>query len=88
MVRCASCSSVTCMPLGPRTIQPRHAGGKLWSCLIKSERRRCSAGDERKLEVRGLFYGIGHTPNSSLIEGQVDLDDKGYIKVCALILLL
>ena len=41
------------------------------------------AGEERKLEVRGLFYGIGHTPNSRLIEGQVELDDKGYVKVSA-----
>ena len=40
-----------------------------------------ATGDERKLEVRGLFYGIGHTPNSRLVEGQVELDDKGYVKV-------
>jgi thioredoxin reductase len=39
------------------------------------------AGEERDLAVRGLFYGIGHTPNSGLVEGQVELDDKGYVKV-------
>ena len=39
------------------------------------------AGEERDLEVRGLFYGIGHTPNSHLVEGQIELDDKGYVKV-------
>ena len=33
------------------------------------------------LAVRGLFYGIGHQPNSSLVEGQLELDDKGYVKV-------
>lgn len=32
--------------------------------------------------MRGLFYGIGHQPNSSLVEGQLELDDKGYVKVC------
>ena len=34
-----------------------------------------------KLPVRGLFYGIGHTPNSSLIKDQVALDDDGYVIV-------
>lgn len=26
---------------------------------------------KRKLELRGLFYGIGHSPNSKLVAGQV-----------------
>ncbi|KAK9822163.1 hypothetical protein WJX81_003005 [Elliptochloris bilobata] len=38
-------------------------------------------GEERKLQVRGLFYGIGHMPNSGIVAGQVDLDEKGYVKV-------
>jgi thioredoxin reductase (NADPH) len=32
------------------------------------------------LEVGGLFYAIGHTPNTKLFQGKLDLDDKGYIK--------
>ena len=28
-----------------------------------------------------IFYGIGHSPNSQLLGGQVDLDDTGYILV-------
>ncbi|CAK0746410.1 hypothetical protein CVIRNUC_001690 [Coccomyxa viridis] len=43
--------------------------------------RDTETGEERDLEVRGLFYGIGHTPNSHLVEGQIELDDKGYVKV-------
>lgn len=35
--------------------------------------------------MRGLFYGIGHTPNSGLVEGQVELDDKGYVKASTMI---
>ena len=31
------------------------------------------------LEVRGLFYAIGHTPNTDLIKGQLELDGKGYL---------
>lgn len=32
------------------------------------------------LPVGGLFYAIGHTPNTRLFEGQLDLDKTGYIK--------
>ncbi|KAG0622004.1 hypothetical protein M758_3G065100 [Ceratodon purpureus] len=38
-------------------------------------------GDERSLKVRGLFYGIGHSPNSQLLEGQIELDAAGYVVV-------
>lgn len=38
-------------------------------------------GEERSLKVRGLFYGIGHSPNSQLLEGQVELDDASYVVV-------
>ncbi|HMB00610.1 MAG TPA: thioredoxin-disulfide reductase [Spirochaetota bacterium] len=27
----------------------------------------------------GLFYGIGHIPNTAFINGQLDMDEKGYI---------
>jgi len=37
----------------------------------------------REMEVTGLFYAIGHTPNTSIFNGQLDLDDAGYIKVKA-----
>lgn len=38
-------------------------------------------GEERELSVRGLFYAIGHTPNTQLFKGQLDLDEVGYIVV-------
>jgi thioredoxin reductase len=31
--------------------------------------------------VAGLFYGIGHQPNSKLISHRVEVDEKGYVKV-------
>ena len=31
------------------------------------------------LPVRGLFYGIGHAPNTGLFEGQLELDAAGYV---------
>ncbi|MDE6578536.1 MAG: thioredoxin-disulfide reductase [Muribaculaceae bacterium] len=38
---------------------------------------------ERKfdIEIDGFFVAIGHTPNTSLFKGQIDLDENGYIKV-------
>eukprot|EP00191_Tetraselmis_sp_GSL018_P003026 CAMPEP_0177597972 /NCGR_PEP_ID=MMETSP0419_2-20121207/12041_1 /TAXON_ID=582737 /ORGANISM="Tetraselmis sp., Strain GSL018" /LENGTH=487 /DNA_ID=CAMNT_0019090267 /DNA_START=145 /DNA_END=1608 /DNA_ORIENTATION=- len=38
-------------------------------------------GEERNLAVGGLFYGIGHKPNSAMLRGQIDLDEAGYVKV-------
>ena len=35
----------------------------------------------RQVEVAGIFYAIGHTPNTSIFNGQLDLDDAGYIKL-------
>tara|TARA_B100000427_G_scaffold120140_1_gene100075 strand:+ start:7446 stop:8390 length:945 start_codon:yes stop_codon:yes gene_type:complete len=35
--------------------------------------------EERDLEVNGLFYAIGHKPNTEFLKGQLDLDESGYI---------
>ncbi len=35
----------------------------------------------KELPVTGAFVAIGHKPNSHLIEGQLDLDDEGYVLV-------
>jgi thioredoxin reductase (NADPH) len=32
-----------------------------------------------ELAVKGLFYAIGHTPNTHLVRGQLELDEKGYL---------
>ncbi|MEE8573045.1 MAG: FAD-dependent oxidoreductase, partial [Gemmatimonadota bacterium] len=38
-------------------------------------------GEERDLEVGGLFVAIGHTPNTAFLADQVDLKDNGYISM-------
>ncbi len=51
--------------------------------LTGARLRNVKTGEVREMEVTGLFYAIGHTPNTSIFNGQLDLDDAGYIKVKA-----
>lgn len=37
-------------------------------------------GEERRLDVTGLFLAIGHTPATEIFKGQLDMDEQGYIK--------
>lgn len=43
--------------------------------------KKADTGEESVLEVKGLFYGIGHSPNSQLLKGQIELDNAGYVVV-------
>ncbi|MFN9695691.1 MAG: FAD-dependent oxidoreductase [Synechococcaceae cyanobacterium] len=36
-------------------------------------------GGQERLAVKGLFYAIGHTPNTRLVQGQLELDARGYV---------
>jgi thioredoxin reductase (NADPH) len=38
-------------------------------------------GETGKLDVTGFFVAIGHDPRSALVDGQVDVDDEGYVLV-------
>lgn len=33
----------------------------------------------KEIDVQGVFIAIGHTPNTSLFVGQLEMDDKGYL---------
>ncbi|MDR1491842.1 MAG: FAD-dependent oxidoreductase [Planctomycetaceae bacterium] len=35
--------------------------------------------NDLRLDVTGVFLGIGHTPNTAFLKGKLDLTDKGYI---------
>ena len=49
--------------------------------LSRARLRHAENGEEREAEVAGAFVAIGHTPNSGIVEGQVELDDQGYVLV-------
>lgn len=38
-------------------------------------------GEESELPLGGLFMAIGHTPATAFLEGQLELDEKNYIKL-------
>jgi thioredoxin reductase (NADPH) len=41
--------------------------------------RNVDTGRERSLEGDGFFVAVGHTPNTEIVRGQLELDDAGYI---------
>jgi thioredoxin reductase (NADPH) len=43
--------------------------------------RDLNTAEDKNLEAGGVFVAIGHEPNTSIFKGQVDLDEKGYVKV-------
>lgn len=43
--------------------------------------RDTSSGDETDLAVQGLFVAIGYKPNTDLFMGQIEADERGYLKV-------
>ncbi|HEY5731215.1 MAG TPA: thioredoxin-disulfide reductase [Anaerolineales bacterium] len=43
--------------------------------------KNVKSGEETILETDGLFIFIGHTPNTQMFKGQLEMSDLGYIKV-------
>jgi thioredoxin reductase (NADPH) len=42
--------------------------------------RNVVTGESRDLDVWGFFVAIGHSPNTEVFRGQVELDEMGYVK--------
>jgi thioredoxin reductase (NADPH) len=45
--------------------------------------RDTTTGEQRTLDVTGLFIAIGHDPRTELFDGQLDTDAEGYLVVAA-----
>jgi thioredoxin reductase (NADPH) len=43
--------------------------------------RNLKSGEESELPAGGVFLAIGHTPNSAIFRGQLDMNEAGYITV-------
>jgi len=50
--------------------------GKEWLEKIKVNSLNSK---NKEIEVKGLFYAIGHTPNTSFLDNQISINEKGYI---------
>jgi thioredoxin reductase (NADPH) len=42
--------------------------------------RNLVTGAVKELPVEGVFVAIGHTPNTALFQGQLDMDGNGYLR--------
>ena len=42
--------------------------------------KNVKTGETSRLAVAGLFVAIGHKPNTDIFKGQLEIDEKGYIK--------
>jgi thioredoxin reductase (NADPH) len=56
-------------------------GGGDPEALVGLDVRNKRTGEVSRLKVEGAFVAIGHKPATELFQGQLDLDDEGYIKV-------
>lgn len=42
--------------------------------------KNLKTSETKDINVHGIFIAIGHSPNTALFKGQLDMDDEGYIK--------
>ena len=63
--------------LTPYTVDEFVAGEK--GGLERARLRNAETGDEREVEISGVFIAVGHEPQSELVSDQVDTDDEGYV---------
>jgi len=43
--------------------------------------KNLKSGEEKEVEAEGLFLAIGHLPETKLFKGQLNLDEKGFLKM-------
>jgi thioredoxin reductase (NADPH) len=65
--------------LTPYVVQSFEAGEN--GSLAHAKLENTEDGSTRELPITGAFVAIGHRPNSQLVQGQLDLDDEGYVLV-------
>lgn len=55
--------------------ESRHKGGLMTGLRVKNTK----TGEEDVLQANGLFYAVGHEPATSLVKGQLRMDEDGYL---------
>jgi len=49
--------------------------------VVGADIKNVKTGEVKRLDIAGFFVAIGHQPNTDFLDGQLELDDAGYIKV-------
>jgi thioredoxin reductase (NADPH) len=65
--------------LTPYTIDRFEPGDN--GALARAVLGNTEGGEDRTIDIDGAFIAIGHRPNSEIVEGQVETDENGYVKV-------
>jgi thioredoxin reductase (NADPH) len=63
--------------LTPYVVEELHPSEN--GALGRARLRHTGDGSERELPITGAFIAIGHEPQSQIVQGQVDIDDAGYV---------
>ncbi len=50
------------------------------NAVVSARVKDASTGEERDLATNGVFIFIGHSPNTQLFKGQLEMDERGYIQ--------
>lgn len=49
--------------------------------VVGAELKNVKTGEVKRIDIAGFFVAIGHQPNTAFLDGQLELDEAGYIKV-------
>jgi thioredoxin reductase (NADPH) len=55
------------------------AGGEKLPNMTGVKIRNLKTGESSTLQAAGMFLAIGHTPNTSFLKGQLEVDSKGFV---------
>jgi thioredoxin reductase (NADPH) len=58
-------------------VEELHGNDLLEAITVRSTQDRST----RKVEAGGLFYAIGHVPNTAFLEGQLETNEAGYLRL-------
>ncbi|MDQ4129528.1 MAG: thioredoxin-disulfide reductase [Actinomycetota bacterium] len=65
--------------LTPYTVERFEDGDN--GALARAVLANTEGGEDRTIEVDGAFIAVGHRPNSEIVQGQVNMDENGYVRV-------
>jgi thioredoxin reductase (NADPH) len=63
----------------PYVVEEFHAGDGPFKRVARLKHSGTDATEE--VEIGGAFIAIGHEPQSEIVDGVIDVDDEGYVKV-------